>query len=176
MDIQLIPLGLRILIAVPLMFMAGSILSYFKSPEDYFIKRLRPKGDVKYTHAQLLFRAFIGLGLVWPALAFSGILIIVSDDAFIELRPEFVLSALPISLFSSIGSYIYFRLWRYVEIDPSEQDVLVSGGQRTFVRRASPNPKTWGLRLTLIIVFAVALVAGPAIMMVWSISMFELFG
>ena len=176
MDTESIPLGLRFLIALPVMLIAGSILSYFKSPEGYFIKRLRPKDDVKYTHAQLLFRAFIGLGLISTTLLFSGVLIIVSDDIFIELRPEWVFSMLPIGLVFAIGSYLHFRIWRYVEIAPSGQGASASGGKRVFARRATPNPETWGLRLTLIMLFAVAFVAGPTIIIVWSIYMMELFG
>ena len=67
------------------MFVAGSVLSYFKSPEYFFIKRFRPNDDVKYTHTQLLFRAFIGLGLISTILLFGPVVIIAGD--FTELRP-----------------------------------------------------------------------------------------
>ncbi len=176
MEIQSFHPILRLLIAIALWFAGGSTLLYWGKPEEFFIRRFRPSRDVEYTHAQLLFRAFGGVGLISVALASFGVFVIISDDALVELRREWVFSVLPLGLASAICSYIHFRVWRYVEIVPSGRDGQVSTGQRIFVRRAAPNPKTWGLRLALIIIFAVAVVAGPAILFAWSIFMFELFG
>ena len=174
MDAQSIPLGLRILIAFPIMFVVGSVLSYFKSPEDFFIKRFRPNDDAKYTHAQLLFRAFIGLGLI-STILLLGPVVVIAYDGFTELRPVWIAMALTIGLFLAISSYLYFRIWRYVEIAPSEQGAPLSSTPRIFIRRAAPNPDTWGLRLTLIILFAVVVVAGPAILIILSIVFWNLF-
>ena len=49
---------LRFLVSLPILLIAGSVVSYFKSPEDFFIRRLRPKEGAEYTHIRLVSRAF----------------------------------------------------------------------------------------------------------------------
>ena len=175
MEIQSIPLGLRILIGFPIMAAAVYISEYFRRPEDFFIKRLRPNEGIQYTHAQLLFRAFIGVGLISVTPFILGISVIGYGDAPVELRRASIAIGLTLGLFLGLCSYLYFRIWRYVEIVPSGQGASASGEQRIFIRRASPNPDTWGLRLTLIILAAVAAVAGPAILIALSVFTFNLF-
>ena len=126
MEIQSFHPVLRLLIAILFWFAAGSTLLYWGKPEEFFIRRLRPGNDAKYTHAQLLFRAFMGAGLIPVALASFGIFIITSDDALIELRPEWFFSVLPFALALAICSYLHFRIWRYVEVVRSGRDGSVS--------------------------------------------------
>ena len=91
------------------------------------------------------------------------------DEAFLEWGNSHNTVAVVIELFMVVYSYLYFRIWRYVEIFPSGQGTSASGDQRVFIRRASPNPDTWGLRLALIILAAVAVVAGPTILIILAV-------
>ncbi len=174
MEIQSIPLGLRILIGFSILIAAVYISEYFRRPEDFFIKRLRPNEGIQYTHVQLLFRAFIGVGLISVTPFILGISVIGYDDAPVDLKRASIAIGLTLGLFLGLCSYLYFRIWRYVEIFPSGRGASASGEQRVFIRRASPNPDTWGLRLTLVILASVAAVAGPAIAIVLSVLKFNL--
>ena len=168
------PFGLRLIIALPVWLLFGLLISYCQKPEDFLIKRLRPKEDARFSHSQLLFRALAGAGLS-ALLLIIGVGIITSDEAFLEWRSPFITVTVVIGLFMGIHSYLYFRIWRYVEIAPSGQSGSDSSDQRLFMRRAEPNPKTRGLRLTLIILAAVTVVAGPAIFVVLAVLTSELF-
>lgn len=166
MDTESIPLGLRFLIALSAMIATVYISDYFRRPEDCFIKRLRPNEGIQYTHVQLLFRAYIGVGLISVTPFILGLSVVVYEEASVELRRSAIAIGLVLGFFLGVCSYLYFRIWRYVETAPSERSASVSGGQRVFVRRIAPDPNTWGLRLTLIILAAIAAVAGPTILIV----------
>ena len=163
-----IPFPIRIVIALPFWLIPGLMLSYFRKPEDFVIKRLRPKENIQFSHFQLIYRSSVGAGLC-SVLFVLGIGIITSGEGFLEWRGLYVTITLAMWMFMGGFSYLYFRLWRYVEIAPSEQGALVSRGQRVFLRRSTPDSRTWGLRLALIILAAVAVAAGPAILIVLTI-------
>lgn len=175
MNTESIPLGLRFLIALSAMIVTVYFSEYFRRPEDFFIKRLRPKEGIQYTHAQLLFRAFIGVGLISVTPVMLGVSVIGYEDASVELRRSAIAVGLAVALILGVCSYLYFRIWRYVETAPSKRSASVSREQRFFVRRTAPNPKTWGLRLALIILAALLAVIGPAIVIVLSGLTWSLF-
>ena len=57
--------GIRLLIGLALIVVAyGLAMPYFANPEGYFIKRIRPADGEKIAHGRLLFRSFVGAGLI----------------------------------------------------------------------------------------------------------------
>ena len=163
-----IPFPIRIVIALPFWLIPGLMLSYFRKPEDFVLKRLRPKENIQFSHSQLIYRSFVGAGLC-SILLVLGVGIITSKEGFLEWRGLYVTITLVMWMFMGTFSYLNFRLWRYVEIAPPEQGTLVSRRQRVFVRRITPDSRTWGLRLALIILAAVAVVVGPTILIILTI-------
>ena len=141
---------LRVLISLPVLLVAMYIATYFRAPEDFFIKRLRPKEGTEYTHSQLVFRAMVS-GLLPAPIMMLWVAIMTSDEAFLEWRSHYITLTIIIGLFLGVSSYLYFRLWRYRKLTPAEQQA--SDPRPLFARRTEPNPRTWLLRGGLIALF-----------------------
>ncbi len=150
MEIVSVPFPLRFIIALPVWLAFGFLISYCQKPEDFLIKRLRPKGDTRFTHSQLLFRALAG-AVLFALLLTLGVGIITSDEAFLEWRSHYAIFNIFTGLYLGISLYLYFRLWRYRKLTPAEQPA--SDPRPLFARRTEPNPKTWLLRGGLIALF-----------------------
>lgn len=113
--------GIRFLIAMAILVVAyGGAASYFANPEKCFVKRLRPAVGDKVTHARILFRAFIGGGLIVGGLNLLAY-IIAFDIPLSALRS---LGALPLIAPIAVGGmgYTYFRLVKYRRRAPDETD------------------------------------------------------
>ncbi len=143
---------LRILISLPVLLVAVYIAEYFRKPENFFIKRLRPIEGTEYTHSQLVFRALMSALLPTPIMML-GVSIMTSDEAFLEWGSSYITLTIiiGIGLFLGVSSYLYFRLWRYRKLTPAEQQA--SDPRPLFARRTEPNPRTWLLRGGLIALF-----------------------
>ena len=109
--------GVKLLAAISLLCVNYlAILPYFHKPEEFFIKSLRPESDSQFTHKQLLFRAFVGVGFistgVW-ALAFTLAFSVVSDIAW-WMWPAITFGA---GTIVGAAEYAYFRLVRYRRLE-----------------------------------------------------------
>lgn len=103
--------GIRFLIAMAILVVAyGVAATYFLNPEKYFVKRLRPAGG-EVTHARIIFRAFVGGGLIVGGL--NLLAYIIAFD--IPLSALWSLGALPPVALIVVGGmgYTYFRLVKY---------------------------------------------------------------
>lgn len=110
-------------------------LPYFAKPEEFFIRRLRPRDDRRFTHAQLLIRAFGGAGLVSAgmySLAFCLVFSLVLDVVWMWAWPAMTLGG---GVMLGVGHYARFRLSRYRKLTPSEQRAMTDGDPGVFVRR-----------------------------------------
>ena len=114
--------GIRLLIGLALIAVAyGLAMPYFRDPERYFVKRLRPAGGGKVTHARLLVRASVG------AVAGGGLHLIASVVAFDIPASVFgswdlaVLGAGALTAVWGIG-YAYFRLVKYRRLPSDDAD------------------------------------------------------
>ena len=134
METQSLPFLLRILMGLPVALVAFYISDYFRKPEDFPVKRLRPQKGAEYTNSQLAFRALMSALLPTPVLML-WLAMLTSDEAFLEWRISQVVTAVIVNLYLGISSYIYFRLWRYRELTPNQR----GGSERVFVRREAPN-------------------------------------
>ena len=117
---------LKLVAGVSLVCAFGVILSYVQKPEEFFIKRLRPKG--KTTNAQLLARAFVGSGLSGAAWALgTGLLWGLRFDAW-----------LTVTLFGGlvVGTvfYITLRFFTYRKLLPNDSNDMAGGTGTVFVR------------------------------------------
>ena len=113
--------GIRFLIAMAILVVAyGGAATYFLNPEKCFVKRLRPASGGKVTHARLLFRAFIGGGLIVGGL--NLLAYIIAFD--IPLSVLWSLGALPPVALIAVGGmgYTYFRLVKYRRLSPDDAD------------------------------------------------------
>ena len=113
--------GIRFLIAMAILIVAyGVAASYFANPEKYFVKRLRPAVGGKVTHARILFRAFVGGGLIVVGLSLLAY-IVAFDIPLSALRS---LGALPLAAPIAVGGmgYTYFRLVKYRRLPPDDAD------------------------------------------------------
>ena len=105
--------GVKLLAAISLLCINYLlILPYFHKPEEFFAKSLRPKANHGFTHRQLLFRAFAGVGLissgVW-ALAFTLAFSAVSDIAW-WMWPAITFGG---GTIVGAAEYAYFRFVRF---------------------------------------------------------------
>ena len=94
-----------------------------------------PEDSRKFTHTQLLVRAFIGTGLISASLyslAWCLIFSLVLDLMWVWV---WVMLTLASGLMTGIGHYIGFRLFRYRKLTPNEREDNVDGGAGIFVRR-----------------------------------------
>ena len=104
----------------------GVIIPYVWKPEEFFIKRLRPKG--KTTNTQLLARAFGGSGLAAAAWALgSGLIMGLRFNAW-----------LTVTLFGGlvVGTvfYITLRFFTYRKLLPNDSNDMAGGTGTVFVR------------------------------------------
>ncbi len=94
------------------------ILPYFTTPEGFFIKRLRPKTDHKITHAQLLARAFIGVGLIHSSVHLLAFSLILDFSLYLPLLECLIVACG--CLFVGSITYFWFRSSRYRKLAPDE--------------------------------------------------------
>ena len=105
----------------------GVILSYVRKPEEFFIKRLRPKG--KTTNAQLLARAFVGSGLSGAAWALgTGLLWGLGLDVWLTVTLFF-------GLVGGTATYITLRFFTYRKLLPNDSNDIAGETGAVFVRR-----------------------------------------
>lgn len=112
--------GIRFLIAMAILVVAyGVAATYFLNPEKYFVKRLRPAGG-EVTHARIIFRAFVGGGLIVGGL--NLLAYIIAFD--IPLSAFRSLGALPLIAPIAVGGmgYIHFRLVKYRKLESDDAD------------------------------------------------------
>ena len=122
--------GLRLLIGLFLVCTTfGVLIPYFARPEDFFIKRLRPRSNHVVTHAQLLVRAFIG-GLISSALHALGYVLLIGLS--LELWLALTLAG---GLVLGMLGYAYFRIVRYRRLASNERQPMAEAGEGGFVRR-----------------------------------------
>ena len=108
-----------ILLGSPLLVCVAFLvfLPYFTKPEEFYIKRFRPGAAHQFTQAQLLFRAFVGIGFLYTgtfAAAFTLVFSIGERGVWVWFWPIMTFGAGPV-----LGAvyYIYFRNWRYRKSD-----------------------------------------------------------
>ena len=118
---------LKLAAGVSLVCAFGVILSYVWKPEEFFIKRLRPKG--KTTNAQLLARAFVGSGLSGAAWALgTGLLWGLRLDAWLTVTLFF-------GLVGGTVIYISLRFFTYRKLLPNDSNDIAGETGAVFVRR-----------------------------------------
>ena len=107
--------GIRFLIGLALIAVAyGLGTPYFVHPERYFVKRLRPAAGDKVTHARILFRSFVGGGLI-----VGGLHLLACIVAFnVPLSALMSAGLLAPGALIAVGGmgYIYLRLVKYVTV------------------------------------------------------------
>ena len=105
----------------------GVIMPYVRKPEEFFIKRLRPKGKV--TNTQLLARAFGGSGLSAAAWALgSGLIMGLRLDAWLTVT-------LVGGLVVGTVIYITLRFFTYRKLLPNDSNDMAGRTETIFVRR-----------------------------------------
>ena len=103
------------------------IFPYVRKPEEFFIKRLRPKG--KTTNAQLLARAFVGSGLSGAAWALgTGLIWGLRLDAWLTVTLFF-------GLVGGTVIYISLRFFTYRKLLPNDSNDIAGETGAVFVRR-----------------------------------------
>ena len=113
--------GIRFLIGMALIIVAyGVALPYFANPEKYFVKRLRPAAGDNLTHARILFRAFVGGGLIAGGLHCMAFVVAFDTPLSVFMS----LGALPLVALIVAGGigYAYFRLVKYRRLPPDDAD------------------------------------------------------
>ena len=123
--------SLRLLTGLALVIVSfGVFLPYSIRPEEFFIKRLRPTSGHKITHRQLLARAFIGAGLLYPGAWMLSYLLIVRNVTGMSLRDQITVWLIVTLVAGPImGSlvYLHLRLRRYRRLIPDEPVNLEAG-------------------------------------------------
>ena len=142
--------GIRLLIGLALIVAAhGLAIPYFLNPERHFVKRLRPADGEKIAHGRLLFRSFVGSGLVGGGLhilAWS-----VGFDIPLSVFSRYWdLAALTAGALIAVGGagYAYFRLIKYRRLPPDDADAGAF-----ILRKPKRGEKAYWLRTALIIAF-----------------------
>ena len=120
--------SLQLVTALSLVVAAfGVILPYVWKPEEFFIKRLRPKS--KTTNAQLLARAFVGSGLSGAAWALgTGLLWGLRLDVWLTVMLFF-------GLVGGTVIYISLRFFTYRKLLPNDSNDIAGETGAVFVRR-----------------------------------------
>lgn len=116
--------GIRLLIGLALTVAAhGLAIPYFANPERYFVKRLRPADGEKIAHRRLLFRSFVGAGLIGGGLHLLG-WFVASDIPLSVFGYSWDLAALAAGALTAVGGvgYAYFRLIKYRKLPPDDAD------------------------------------------------------
>ena len=162
--------GVKLLAAISLLCVNYlAILPYFHKPEEFFIKSLRPESDSQFTHNQLLFRAFVGVGFistgVW-ALAFTLAFSVVSDIAW-WMWPAITLGG---GTIVGAAEYAYFRLVRYRRMRRQYKPILnqdEEAGRGGYLSYIGPSNLSRREKTTIAIIAAAALVACLAVPLLW---------
>ena len=114
--------SLRILTGLALVIVSWVVfLPYSTRPEDFYIKRLRPKSGHKITNRQLLARAFIGVGLLHIHAWMLGYRLLINNVASTSLRDEITVwfsVTLVVGVIGGSFAYTYLRLERYRRLIP----------------------------------------------------------
>ena len=133
-------------------FIGMSLFRYFLEPESFYIKRFRKK-SAHTTHRALLVRASVGLGLIFPIIVTLG-MIIMGWELF---RPTMLLTLLiSLGLGTGVGSYAYFRLFKYQKLSVEASDYRGVEVDKVFVKRESlPKGVTRHPRVVRFLVWAV---------------------
>ena len=116
--------GIRLLIGLALIVVAyGLAVPYFANPEGYFVKRLRPADGEKIAHRRLLFRSFVGAGLIGGGLHILA-WIVAFDIPLSVFWSSWDLVALGAGALIAVGGmgYAYFRLIKYRRLPPDDAD------------------------------------------------------
>ena len=139
MQLDTVITGLKLLTALSLVCVTHLVLlPYFLKPEEFFIKRFRPEHNHKFTHADLLARAFLGAGLISTglySLALCLALSLVVGTAWAWAWVWLVLT-LDGGVVVGTGCYIGFRILRYRKLAADERLAALGGETGVFVRRS----------------------------------------
>ena len=130
-----VAVGLRLMFALLFLFLThGVLLPYFWRPKEFFIKPLRAGSDDAVTHPQLLFRAFIGVGLI--STGFHSAAFFLAFGLFTDLSFEvWLIPTLGVGLVLGAGSYIGFKFGRYRKLTPTERQSTLNDVSGNFIRR-----------------------------------------
>ena len=107
---------LRLVVGLSLAAIAfGVIQPYFTRPEEFFVKRLRPKKGRRYTHTELLVRAFLGAGLLTSGAWILGYFLVagIVTDRVPGTPTLWLVATLGASLLIGSAVYAYLRFCRY---------------------------------------------------------------
>ena len=124
---------IRYIVGFSIIYIGMSLFRYFLEPESFYIKRFRKK-SAHTTHRALLVRASVGLGLIFPIIVTLG-MIIMGWELF---RPTMLLTLLiSLGLGTGVGSYAYFRLFKYQKLNVEESEYRGVEVNKVFVNRES---------------------------------------
>ena len=143
---------IRYIVGLSIIYIGMSLFRYFLEPESFYIKRFRKK-SAHTTHRALLVRASVGLGLIFPIIVTLG-MIIVGWELF---HPKVLLTLLiSLGLGTGVGSYAYFRLFKYQKLSVEASDYRGVEVDKVFVKRESlPKGVTEHPRVVRFLVWAV---------------------
>ena len=143
---------IRYIVGLSIIYIGMSLFRYFLEPESFYIKRFRKK-SAHTTHRALLVRASVGLGLIFPIIVTLG-KIIMGWELF---RPTMLLTLLiSLGLGTGVGSYAYFRLFKYQKLSVEASDYRGVEVDKVFVKRESlPKGVTEHPRVLRFLVWAV---------------------
>ena len=143
---------IRYIVGLSIIYIGMSLFRYFLEPESFYIKRFRKK-SAHTTHRALLVRASVGLGLIFPIIVTLG-MIIMGWELF---RPTMLLTLLiSLGLGTGVGSYAYFRLFKYQKLSVEASDYRGVEVDKVFVKRESlPKGVTEHPRVVRFLVWAV---------------------
>ena len=129
---------IRYIVGLSIIYIGMSLFRYFLEPESFYIERFRKK-SAHTTHRALLVRAFVGLGLIFPIIVTLGMIIIgwelFHPKVWLFLVWLFVLISL--GLGTGVGSYAYFRLFKYQKLNVEESEYKGVEVNKVFVNRES---------------------------------------
>ena len=124
---------IRYIVGLSIIYIGMSLFRYFLEPESFYIKRFRKK-SAHTTHRALLVRASVGLGLIFPISVTLG-MIIMGLELF---HPTVWLTVLiSLGLGTGVGSYAYFRLFKYQKLNVEESEYRGVEVNKVFVNRES---------------------------------------
>ena len=123
---------IRYIVGFSIIYIGMSLFRYFLEPESFYIERFRKK-SAHTTHRALLVRASVGLGLIFPIIVTLGMIIV--GWVF---RPTVWLTVLiSLGLGTGVGSYAYFRLFKYQKLSVEASEYRRVEVDKVFVNRES---------------------------------------
>ena len=124
---------IRYIVGLSIIYIGMSLFRYFLEPESFYIERFRKK-SAHTTHRALLVRALVGLGLIFPISVTLG-MIIMGWELF---RPTMLMTLLiSLGLMTGVGSYAYFRLFKYQKLNVEGSEYRGVEVNKVFVNRES---------------------------------------